>query len=81
MSFIKIGNTVINTNHITIIKISSDNYHINMLGGNKGFFLGNWLFSYGNLHTENSDIIVSKTDYKEGYDRVTKWLKENNLSL
>jgi len=79
MSFIRIGDTVINTNHITTIKISSDNYRINMIGNPKGFFIGNWIFNYGNLHTENTDILVSKSHYKEGYDRVTKWLEENNL--
>ena len=80
MSFLRIGDTIINTNHITTIKISAENYHISMLGGNqKGFFTGNWLFSSGNLHTENNAILVSKDHYKEGYDRVSKWLLDNNL--
>ena len=80
MSFLRIGDTVINTNHITTIKISPDNYNINILGGNhRGFFTGNWLFSSGNLHTENSNILVSKVQYKEGYDKVSKWLLDNNL--
>lgn len=80
MSFLRVGDIVINTNHITTIKISSDNYHINMIGGNpKGFFTGNWLFSSGNLYTENSSILVSKVHYKEGYDRLSKWLLDNNL--
>jgi hypothetical protein len=51
-----------------------------MLGGSpKGFFSGNWLLSNGTLHTENTSILVSKSHYKEGYDRVTKWLLDNNL--
>jgi hypothetical protein len=79
MSFLRIGDTIINTNHITMIKISTDNYHINMLGNNKGFFTGNWLFSTGNLYTENNSILVSKSHYKEGYDAVTKWILDNKL--
>ena len=39
MSFLRIGDTVINTNHITTITFSLDNYHINMLGVSpKGVF-------------------------------------------
>lgn len=77
MSFLRIGDTVINTNHITTIKISSDSYNINMSGSHRGFFSGNFLFSSGYLYTEN--IIVSKSRYKEGYDKVSKWLLDNNL--
>jgi hypothetical protein len=79
MSFLRIGDTVINTNHITTIKISSDNYRINMIGNHKGIFTGSFLFSLGKLYSENTDILVSKNHYKEGYDRVTKWLEDNNL--
>jgi len=80
MSFIRIGDTVINTNHITTIKISADSYYINMIGGNpKGSFFGNYLFNGGHLYTENSAILVSKNHYKEGYDKVSKWLLDNNL--
>jgi len=50
-----------------------------MIGNPKGFFLGNLLSISGNLHTENTCILVSKTHYKEGYDRVSKWLSDNNL--
>jgi len=31
-SFLRIGDTVINTNHINTIKISNDSYRINMIG-------------------------------------------------
>lgn len=79
MSFLRIGDTVINTNHITTIKISSDSYHINMIGNLKGSFFGNFVFNGGNLYSENSAILVSKSHYKEGYDKVSKWLLDNNL--
>ena len=79
MSFLRIGDTIINTNHITTIKISTDNYHINMLGNHKGFLTGNWLFSRGDLYAENNSILISKNHYKEGYDTVTKWILENKL--
>jgi hypothetical protein len=79
MSFLRIGDTIINTNHITTIKISSDNYRINMLGNQHGSYVGSLFISFGNLNTENSCILVSKDYYKEGYDRVTKWLLDNKL--
>jgi hypothetical protein len=79
MSFLRIGDTIINTNHITTIKISSDNYRINMLGNPTGFLSGNWLFGSGYLNTENSCILVSRDHYKEGFDIVTKWLLDNKL--
>ena len=68
-SFIRIGDTVINTNFINTIRISQDNYRINMMGNSVGGFLtGNFLFGSGKIETENSCILVSKQSYKEGYD-------------
>jgi len=78
-SFLRIGDTVINTNYITTIKISSDNYHINMMGNTVGSFFGNFLFSAGSLNKDNGGILVEKGKYREGYDRVTRWLSDNNV--
>jgi hypothetical protein len=73
--FLRIGDTVINTHHIHTIKISTDNYRINMMGNP----IGQIIFGSGNLGTENNCILVSKQIYSEGYDKVTKWLSDNNL--
>jgi hypothetical protein len=78
-SFIRIGDTVINTCYINNIKISQDNYRINMMGNTIGSFMGSLFFNSGHLHTENGCILVSKDTYKEGYDKITKWLSDNNL--
>ena len=78
-SFIRIGDTVINTCYINNIKISPDSYRINMMGNTIGSFIGSLFFSSGNLNTENGSILVSKDLYKEGYDKITKWLSDNNL--
>jgi hypothetical protein len=76
-SFIRIGDTIINTNYIHHIKISTDSYMIHMAGceDKKGLIM----FGSGHLRTENFNVLVSKSQYKEGYDRVSKWILDNNL--
>lgn len=77
MSFIRIGDTIINTNYIHHIKISTDSYMIHMAGreDKKGLFM----FGNGHLRTENFNFFVSKTHCKEGYDSVSKWILDKNL--
>ena len=78
-SFIRVGDTVINTRYINNIKISQDNYRINMIGNPIGSFLGSFLGLGGYINTEHNCILISKKDYKYGYDKITKWLSDNNL--
>lgn len=49
------------------------------MGNPIGSFLGSFLGMIGHINTEHNSILISKKDYKYGYDKITKWLSDNNL--
>jgi len=70
-SFLKLGNTVLNTRYIHHIEISPDQYNIYMKGITKGVIM----FGSGSLSEDYDSFIVSKNEKdKQDYDKVSKWL-------
>lgn len=73
-NFIKLGNSLLNTNYIRRVWIDPKEFHIelNPSGGTTGFLL----MGSGSFTGDSDAIKVNKEKYPESYNYVENWIQE-----
>ena len=77
-SFLRLSNILINKTYIQSILIQKNKYIIKMIPDN--FILdGTWMVASGYLKSDikYTEIILTKEDTKEDYDKTTHWIESN----
>lgn len=75
--FIKLGNSVINTNSIRRVWIDPKEFEIELNpSGTTGFLM----MGSGSFNSDSDSIKVNKEKYPESYKEMEKWVQEITLS-
>lgn len=75
--FIKLGNSLLNTNSIRRVWIDPKEFQIELNpGGTTGFMM----FGSGQFSADNDIIKVNKEKHSQSYNELEKWVQETIIS-